>query len=1050
MATADEVVVEFRARTDRYKSELRSAAAAFERATNRQQSQMEVLEQRIRASGDGISRTFKGLAGSLAAAFSARQLQQFADNFTRLQNGLRVAGLEGEALKEVQDRLFASSQRYGVEINALADLYSKSAQAGQELGASQAELLKLTEATSQALLITGTSTVEASGAILGLSQALASGTVRAEEFNQVNEGGLRPLLQAAANAERFGGSVAKLRAAILDGKVSSEEFFRAILSGSAILEGQASKAALTLSAGFTTLSNALTVYFGEADKANGVSAALGEALKTLADNLDIIIPAIAVIATGLGIGFVVNAGRAAVAATGAATAMGGMALAARGAGAAMLGAFGGPVGVALTALTLGIGYLATNLETAEQKTERFKSETEEAAAKVDLFERRLRAAGIEVDSVGDKASSAADNVREFTGSMFDAISVMQRFIEQAKLLELAEMGAQRAQIASEKAKLERDQLRSVPLTGGGGYAGLGGDATGKVEQGRKRERAQQIKELEAQDALLVRQMELFVKGLENGVDVLSDVPSPGSSSAPSESSSSKPKPTPKTPTGPTAAEIEERYTADLARLNAEELQARLAITDDIDKRADLMRELLRAERDERVRQIELDADYSDEQKAAQIAVIDALYGRAKSVRDANGDIVIDAENGLYTRRVIEDLDEEIIRQKQSELGLQADVLDAQAQAERNISIRNGLEQRSLDIQHRIERSMLEQQIANKQIADAAKARALLEQRQAADREILRQQQESPFERYVSQLRDTQTNLTTALEGLGVDTLTTFNNSLVEAIVNFRSLGDVGRAALATLTEGLVRLAIQQLLVNTLAKQFGENSQQSGNVAESAAASVAGQLSEVIAQQLILKAVGSSLGKGAAETSVAEAATVAAAWAPAAASVALATLGNAAIPAAAALIGTHALSQGLSAAPGFAGGGRIYGPGSPTSDSVNIRASRDEFMMRASSAKSIGYPALEFMNRTGEIPDVSTAAPKAAGFSPSASLDRGFKAEIRDAVAEAARTMPAINLYPTLSPAAALDAALSDPGGQRRLFDFFGQNSGAINSRLSGR
>src|SRR5690606_33815612 len=121
---------------------------------------------------------------------------------------------------------------------------------------------------------------------------------------------------------------------------------------------------LTLSAGLTTLTNAVTVYFGEADKANGVSAALGAALKTLADNLDTLIPALAIIATGLGVGVATNALAARVAmlrASGAAvTLMGTRA----GAGRPLLAAFGGLVGVAITALVVGLGYLAANTKEA--------------------------------------------------------------------------------------------------------------------------------------------------------------------------------------------------------------------------------------------------------------------------------------------------------------------------------------------------------------------------------------------------------------------------------------------------------------------------------------------------------------------------------------------------------------------------------------------------------------------------------------------------------------------------------------------------------------
>lgn len=52
---------------------------------------------------------------------------------------------------------------------------------------------------------------------------------------------------------------------------------------------------------------------------------------------------------------------------------------------------------------------------------------------------------------------------------------------------------------------------------------------------------------------------------------------------------------------------------------------------------------------------------------------------------------------------------------------------------------------------------------------------------------------------------------------------------------------------------------------------------------------------------------------------------------------------------------------------FANGGRIYGQGTPTSDSVPIMASRDEFMVRAWAAKKLGYDALRYINATGQLP-----------------------------------------------------------------------------------
>lgn len=1114
MATADEVIVEFEARIGKYQADVNRAARTFEQATKAQREDMRGLEQQITRSSGQIGSSLKGLAATFAAAFSVRQIQQYADGYTRFTNQLRVAGQEGEGLAQTQERLFGIAQRYGIELESIGTLYSRTAQVSGELGASQEQLIQLSSGVAAALKIQGTSATEAQGALLQLSQALGSGTVRAEEFNSINEGALPILKAVAQNMDGVGGSVAKLKQLVNDGEVSSQAFFQAFLKGSADLEAQAAKKSLTIENSFTVLNNAIGKYVGETDNALSATERISQAIITLSENIDTVAQALAIIITVVGARYVAAVGSAAVATIAKAVADERAALAATAHAAAqarlnplMLGAgasatvaaagvsrlavaqglvargasgiaalFGGPVGLAVAALAAGFIYLSTQTENAAEKTERFANEAETAKNKADELEGRLRAAGVKIDDVGDSAAEAKGKMEGFTTSIFGAISALQQLAQQKQLNALLDLGAQRVEIEREIKAARDDVGRSVGRSSaGGGYAGLGGTNATTSRKAEIEQRKKNIADLQEQDEALVRQMEAIATAMANGVDIIDDaVPQtlPSSGSAPSGSSSSRSTessgPAPRT--GPNAAELEEAYAADLARLQAEELQARIALTTDIDARADLQRELLALEKRERLRQIEEQAQRDladvnadevttpeqkaeltriiDQQKQAQIAIVDALYGRAQEIRNADGSITVNPAVGEYTKQVLEDLDEHIIRQKQDELSMQADALEAQANVERNIKVRNDLERQAIDIQHQIERSLLAQQIAHGEIADAARAEALLAQKQAAEQEALRQGQQSPFQQYISDLRDTQANMSLELESLGVDVLGTFNDRLTDAIVNFRSLGDVGRAALATLTEGLVKLAIQQILVNTLAKQFGQNTKDSGESVQGTAV----QIGQLVAQQVALQAANSSIGAASAASTAAQAAAAAAAWAPAAALASLATLGANAGPAAAALATTAAISAGIAATSGagFAEGGRIYGPGSPTSDSIPIRASRDEFMIKASAAKSIGYPALEFMNRTGEVPDVSTAAPKAAGFSLSASMDRGFKAEIRDAVAEAARTMPAINLYPTLSPAAALDAALSDPGGQRRLFDFFVQNSGAINSRLSGR
>jgi tape measure domain-containing protein len=248
------------------------------------------MERESRRAARGIERPFMGLqgriGGALAAAFSAQQIVEFADSFTRINNTLKVAGLEADALKATYEDLFDIAQRNAAPFEELTTLYGRLAQAQTALGATQGQLLQFTEGVAQALIIQGASAQQARGALLQLTQAVAGGVVRAEEFNSVNEGA-RPILQAVANGlEEAGGSVARLRQLVLEGKVSSEAFFNAFLAGSQGLAEQAGRAQLTVGLAFNRVKTSITNLIGVVDQSSGASAALADQLGSVASGLD--------------------------------------------------------------------------------------------------------------------------------------------------------------------------------------------------------------------------------------------------------------------------------------------------------------------------------------------------------------------------------------------------------------------------------------------------------------------------------------------------------------------------------------------------------------------------------------------------------------------------------------------------------------------------------------------------------------------------------------------------------------------------------------------
>lgn len=482
------------------------------------------------------------------------------------------------------------------------------------------------------------------------------------------------------------------------------------------------------------------------------------------------------------------------------------------------------------------------------------------------------------------------------------------------------------------------------------------------------------------------------------------------------------------------------FENELATLQADELGARRALVTSAEEIARLETEsieLARKKYDDNlnslVEQGKLTAD-----EAAELRKINEERARLRT------ELVARREQERKFRMREADLQ----RQSQFEGAVrsdQADLLAVQLDLATTQKARRDLEHRLLDLQFAEERARndyliayyerlkVQEGISESELKEAEAAakiaelrNASIDERQAGATAQADQKTASPIDAYLQDIPSTADEINEALESVAAGGLATFTDALTDAIVNFRSLGDVGLAVLQNLTAALVRMAIQQL---------------------------------------ILKVIGKSLGAGATAATAAEAAAAATAWAPAAALASLATLGANAGPAAAALAGTTALSFGLAAtsgAGGLAEGGPVIGPGGPTDDKVPLWGSNGEYMIKASSAKRLGRAALDRMNLTGELPygyatggaigfvgpSNAPAARQGGGFMGKATLDEQSISRLAQIVASAAGAMPDIKLFPTVDPAASMRAALASPGGQRALFDFFTENSGRFKSAIN--
>jgi tape measure domain-containing protein len=283
---SEQLLVNFVARTERYERDVA-------RARRRTGSEFRGMRRDAEQAASGIERAMNGVGGKLngliagvVAQASLQQAQKLVDSATRITNALKVAGLEGKALEGVYRQLFDAAQENAAPLESLVTLYGRLSLVQKELGVDQAELIQFSKNVSLALRVGGQSAEESSGALLQLSQALGGGTVRAEEFNSVLEGAPTIAQAVAAGLTEAGGSVAKLRNLVVDGKVSSQAFFRAFEAGAVTLESKVASSQMTVAQNFVRLQNVLIDTAGKVDTATGASAKFGTTLTDLAKTVE--------------------------------------------------------------------------------------------------------------------------------------------------------------------------------------------------------------------------------------------------------------------------------------------------------------------------------------------------------------------------------------------------------------------------------------------------------------------------------------------------------------------------------------------------------------------------------------------------------------------------------------------------------------------------------------------------------------------------------------------------------------------------------------------
>ncbi|WP_115723330.1 tape measure protein [Klebsiella pneumoniae] len=258
-------------------------------AQQRVNQRLELMERGFDSTTRAVNNTersmssLSGVAVALAAALSVKQVSEYADAWATVNNKLANSLRPNEQLADVTERVFNITQQTRSSLDATASLYARLERATRQYGTSADDLAKLTTIINQGFVVSGATAQEAENAIIQLSQGLASGALRGEEFNSVNEQGNRLIV---ALADSMGVSIGEMRNMAAQGKLTTDVVVNGLLSQGAVIGKEFANTTTTISQALQVAGNNVTKFFGENSTVKSFAAGFRDSVITISENLE--------------------------------------------------------------------------------------------------------------------------------------------------------------------------------------------------------------------------------------------------------------------------------------------------------------------------------------------------------------------------------------------------------------------------------------------------------------------------------------------------------------------------------------------------------------------------------------------------------------------------------------------------------------------------------------------------------------------------------------------------------------------------------------------
>ncbi|WP_159219066.1 tape measure protein [Klebsiella pneumoniae] len=242
--------------------------------------------QKAAGSMDVLKSALSGVASAITVSLIidyGKAFLEVADNVTQLQSRIARLSSGADEAKVTFSALAQIASNTGASLQNTQSLWEKLTSSLKGTGATNSQILFLTDTLQKIGRVGGSSAEEMATALRQFGQSIDGGVVRAEEFNSVVESMPELARQMAAG---LGLSMGQLRQAMLDGKITAEAALNAIAKQSAAVNQEFNKLPRTMEQASNSLTVSLSLLVGKMNEATGASTTMVAIIDSISAAID--------------------------------------------------------------------------------------------------------------------------------------------------------------------------------------------------------------------------------------------------------------------------------------------------------------------------------------------------------------------------------------------------------------------------------------------------------------------------------------------------------------------------------------------------------------------------------------------------------------------------------------------------------------------------------------------------------------------------------------------------------------------------------------------